>query len=336
MKTAFVAAFAVGFSCSAYAAQLTGQVKAASVPILERSLGYTKTRIMAASDFLRNKKEDLALYLEVKNSLPLKPSTERRVVTIHGLSFSPSITSCVVDEVIVFSNQDRAPRTVSIRGQLLGTIETKDELTYKCETKGLGEVRLKEWKHAHANIFVGTTGVATRPDENGFFTLFAPTGTYDLKVINASGVIHTSPVEIGTEDIDLGLLGAEQTVDESAPDEEASIEEASEKPPPPGPAIVTPPPVAIPTPAARPAPVTTRPSVAPVSPKASTPVPKKAVAPAVAPKLKLAPPTAKPPPAPKPAAKPAPPVAKPPPPKPKPKPEAEEEESLDDFFDMEE
>jgi hypothetical protein len=335
MKTSFVVALGVAQTFPATAAQITGEVKAGNVPIVERKLGYTQTRIVAISSALRNKKEDLALYLEVKNSLPLKSPTERRVIRIYGRAFSPTVTACVVDEAIVFANDDRKTITVLINDQVIGMVEPREELTHKCEVKGLGHVRIKEQKHARATIFVGTTGVASRPDATGRFTMAAPEGTYELKVINATGVVQTTQVEIGAEDIELGLLGAEQTADELPPAETESQVKAEEEAAPPGPKIVIPAPPVIPPPAAAAirtpppksaptlaAPATKPPPVravvpTPITSKVAVPVPPTAPAAAAAKKK----------PAPAPAV---------PPPAPKPKPAAEEEESLDDFFEMEE
>ena len=340
-----------------YAAQITGEVKAANQPIVSKTLGYTRTRVVGMSTKLKTMKEDLALYLEVKNSLPLKTSAERRLIRIHGQSFKPEVTACVFDEVLSFLNEDRRAVTVTVGSQVVGTVEPREELSFKCTTKGLAELRLKEHAHARGSLFVGTTGVATKPDETGRFLMMAPEGTYVLNVINSTGVIQTTDVEVAAEDIELGLLGAEQTVDDIESTDEETAEEgaaSSEDETPPGPQIVTPtappppPPPTVnanlpkPAPAVAPKPA---PAVAPKPAPAVMPKPAPAAPAAVKfavpkqpqpkPAPKAAPP---PPPAPKPAAKPAPPKPAPKPaakPAPKPAP-AEEEDSLDDFFDMEE
>ena len=345
-----------------YAAQISGEVKAANQPIVSKTLGYTRTRVVGMSNNLKTMKEDLALYLEVKNSLPLKPSSERRLVRIHGQSFAPEVTACVFDEVLSFRNEDRRAVTVMVGKQVVGTVDPREELTFKCTTKGLTELRLKEHAHARGSLFVGTTGVATKPDATGRFLMAAPEGTYVLNVINSTGVIQTTDVEVAAEDIELGLLGAEQTVDdiEAVEDESAGEAATAEDATPPGPKIVTPTPAAptpppipnvnanLPKPAPKalpkPAPKTfpaaipkPTPAAAPAAVKFAVPKPGTLAAPKVAPAAPK--PAAKP--APKPAAKPAPkPAAKPAPkpaakPAPKPAP-AEEEESLDDFFEMEE
>jgi len=341
MKTSFVVAFGVAQTIPATAAQITGEVKAANEPIIARLLGYTKTRIVAASAALRNKKEDLALYLEVKNSLPLKAPTEKRKVKIHGMSFEPAVTACVFEEIIVFSNEDRARVTVVVNDKPIGSIEPREELNFKCETKGIARIRLQQKKHARATLFVGTTGVASRPDANGKFLMAAPEGTYELKVINSDGIVHSTAVEVGTEDLDLGLLGAEQSAEEIPADSTATDgATAGEAAAPPGPKIVIPPPAAIPPPPANalrqpkapaiPAANMPKPVPAPAAVKFPTPKTKPALA-KPTPAVKTAPAAAVPPPKKKAAAT----VAPAPKPKPKPKP-VEEEDSLDEFFEMEE
>lgn len=280
------------------AAEIRGRVQAPTMTLPTKTLGYTKTRITAPSSLARNRRDELAIYLKVKKSLPLSPPTQKRPVEIRGLVFRPSVITCVFDESITFINNERKTVTVNVGDTKLGQIEPGQQANYKCEVSGNHEARIKEWSHVRGAVFVGEVGVAALPDEQGSFQLSAPEGEYELQVIASSGVIEKAAVNVTNRDVELGLIGAEQPL---VPAIAPTTADVPPPPPPKRPEIARPPVAASPKPKPKP-------RIAP------PPKPKAQPKPAVT--------RAPPPPPPKPKAKPE--------PKPKPK------EAVDDFFQMDE
>lgn len=288
----------------AEAALILGRVKAPAKTIPTRTLGYTKTRIAATAASLRNRKQEVALYLKVKKSLPIPAHNGRREVAIRGRMFRPSVMPCLYDDSVIIRNEDRVSMTVVVGDEKLGVIQPSQEAKYECKVSGFHEIRVQEFQYIRGTVFVGEVGVAAQPGADGSFTLSAPAGTYELQVIGPGSVLERADVVVEKVNVELGLVGAEQPL--------AATPHATEPEPEPEPAPVVIPPPPPPEPVAK-------------------PTPKRKPRPAAKPKPKPRPKTASKPPPPPPPPKAAP-KPKPAPEKAKPK---KEEAPVDDFFEME-
>ena len=205
---AVLAALLVGIlTLPAEAARVRGSLKELDVEVTGRLLGFTRTRVAAATPNAQRRKRSVALFLAVKESLPIDTPTEHQIITIEGLQFSPTVATCASDAQVSFVNRDRDPVTLTVGGVELGTIPPDAQKTYPCSPGDATRVvRVVEWPHMRATVYVGEVGVAGTPDDRGRFSIDAPKGSYELRVIGADGVLMTKEVDVDKRDVDLGNL----------------------------------------------------------------------------------------------------------------------------------
>lgn len=195
-------------SAGAVAAQVRGVVDIPVIQAPSRTLGYTRTRVAAPGRAAYGRKAPTALFLMVRESLPIPPPSEAFRVAISGLRIEPAVAACVVDGKLNFTNEDPAPVTILIDRTELARLAPGESKIYECNTAdpSLRRIRVKEWPHIRGSLFVGEVGIITQPNASGAFAITAPQGKYDLKVIGEDGVAAKQDVTIGKTDVDLGHI----------------------------------------------------------------------------------------------------------------------------------
>lgn len=202
----------------AFAAEVKGVVDAPPSAVTGgRTLGYTRTRVAAPSVASTSRRADVAVLLLVETSLPIPVVTEPYKVAIAGLRFSPSVAACVIDQKVAFTNSDRAPITLLIDQKPFAQLAPGETRAWDCATPGLAKVRVKEWPHMRATLFVGELGVAVQPAATGAFSIQAPQGKYELQVLGEEGPIVKRKVEVVKGDVDLGRIVPEGAAAQAAP-----------------------------------------------------------------------------------------------------------------------
>ena len=194
---------------AAEAARVRGSIRGPQIEVTGKLLGFTRTRVAAPAEGSTRQERPVALFLAVKNgeSLPIPAPTKHQIITLDGLRFSPNIASCASDAQVSFVNADREPVTLTVDGTELGTIAPGAQKTYVCSPGRADRVvRVKEWPHMRALVYVGEVGVADVPNDRGRFSLQAPRGVYELKVVSLAGVVMERDVTIEKSDVDLGRL----------------------------------------------------------------------------------------------------------------------------------
>lgn len=224
----------------ARAAEVRGVLNLPEPKAAEAPLGYTRTRVTGPGPAVKASATDAAVFLKVKESLPLPSPSAKWPLKLSGLRFVPSAVACAIDEQIEITNEDKAPVTVVVGTEALQTIEPGGKLSYLCQQGGPRVLRVQEWPHMRGMLFIGEVGVSAQPREDGRFSLSAPQGTYELVVIGSDGPLKTVPVTVARADVDLGSVF-------EAPADPAK---AAPPPPPPKPAAPPPPPKPRPAPAA--------------------------------------------------------------------------------------
>jgi hypothetical protein len=201
-----VTSLALLASASASASEVRGNVYVPPPSSADVTIGYARTRVASPSSAARTARGDAALFLKVKESLPLPPPTTKWPLKIEGLRFSPQVATCAIDETIELTNNDPAPLTVMV-GKTALNVAPGQTVPYQCQTGGLYTLRVPEWPHMRGLVYIGEVGVSGVPREDGKFALSAPQGTYDLIVVGADGPVATVPVTVEKKDVDLGQLG---------------------------------------------------------------------------------------------------------------------------------
>ncbi len=207
----------------AQAAQVRGKLDPQSVSVspAKRQLGYVTTRVAAAAP-AKNAVFQGAVFLKVKDSLPLEPAKEPLKLVFSGLQFSPAVATCQVDGQVIFRNEDTSAVTIKLAGNKVTTIQPSTEHTYECKAADVKEgglqIRVGEWAHVRALLFVGETGVATHTQPDGRFSLSAPKGSYDLLIYGSQGLLTRQEVTIEQSDVNLGTIKLEgdKVVDEAS------------------------------------------------------------------------------------------------------------------------
>lgn len=206
----------VALEVTSAAEVVTGRVegmaaKAASPPPRR---GYVKTRVTAAAEATFGHAE-LAVFLRVKESLPLEPA-EPSVLALSGLRLTPKVVSCAVDGRIQLRNDDRQPATFVVGDDVLGVVPPGEMLIYECTagTSGdeLRDVKVREWPRLRGAIYVGEVGAPGAIDDEGRFEVEVSKGTYILRIVGIHGVVHEQEVEADVRRRDVGIvqLGAEE------------------------------------------------------------------------------------------------------------------------------
>lgn len=203
---------------NAQATQVSGRLAPVPADTALGLLGYSRTRVAMPSAEARARRADLAVFLKVRDSLPLPESTARWTVEITGSRLVPEVVSCAVDEVVEFTNRERRRVSLSINGVAVAVLDPGASAPYSCRDGGRAVIKLAEMPFAEGVLYVGeSVGIAGRPDANGRFNLDAPKGTYELRVLGSWGVMATREVNIDRTDIDLGLVDIEVAAPSATP-----------------------------------------------------------------------------------------------------------------------
>jgi hypothetical protein len=211
----------------AHAAQVRGSIDSALQTSPERTLGYTRTRVALPSRLAATRRPDIALFLRVKESLPIPQTAEPFRVRLAGLRIVPAIAACVVDGKVSFTNEDRARVTVLIDQKPFGTLDPGESKTYDCVSADAGfrRITIKEWPHMRGSVFVGDVGIVAEPGNTGAFAMTAPQGKYELDVLGDDTLLAKMDVDVGNRDVDVGRIAAGKGT--PAP---TNVEEASDAP----------------------------------------------------------------------------------------------------------
>lgn len=189
-----------------------GAVVAPPVPPGSPVVSLVRLRVVAPSPLEAGRKQDVAVFLKVKTSLPLSAPKDRPSISLDGLRLWPDIAACAVDGKVDFTNPSKAPITVSVGATDLGAIGPGETKTYECTVGSGGDeirpVRVAEWPHLRATVFVGEVGVPGIINDKGAFQLEAPQGSYELLLVTQDGVRMRQPVEVA-KDVDAGTLTVE-------------------------------------------------------------------------------------------------------------------------------
>ncbi len=199
----------------AWAARVKGTISVAETSRVGNRIGFARKRIVTLPPSATLSKPAVALFLAVEdgNSLPIPAPTAHQSITIEGLKFSPNIASCASDAQVSFVNADRDAVTVTVDGEAFATVEPGAQKTYVCSPgQPLRVIRVEQWPHMQALVYVGEVGVAAVPDDRGRFTFDAPQGDYELRVIGRDGIVLRQKVTVANNDLNLGQLDVGVTV----------------------------------------------------------------------------------------------------------------------------
>lgn len=192
---------------AALAAQVKGALELPVVGAASGALGYVRTKVSAPARGATERRASAALFLEVRESLPLSPPAQHPRVRIHGLRLIPDVTACAVDGQVAFVNEEPGPVTLKIDDRQV-TIKPGESHTYECVAgeRAMRTLRVVEWPHIRGSVFVGEVGVAGLANDDGTFSLTAPQGKYRLRVLVRDGEIDQREIEVGRGDLDLGKI----------------------------------------------------------------------------------------------------------------------------------
>lgn len=191
----------------ARAAEVRGVVALSPEATRVQTLGYTRTRVAAPSPLMRAPVGDSAVFLRVKESLPLPAPSAKWGLEFTGLRMSPAVVACAIDESLVITNKDKAPITVVVGSETLEKLAPGASLTYLCQQAGWQKMRVVEWPHVRAELFVGEVGVVALPGPDGKFAMTVPQGTYTLEIVTMGGGRVEVPVVMAGKDVDVGRVG---------------------------------------------------------------------------------------------------------------------------------
>ncbi|MBI2375435.1 MAG: hypothetical protein HYV07_15675 [Deltaproteobacteria bacterium] len=212
LGSSFSAAFVLTSAGASTAAQVKGVLDAPVGARASAPLGYTRARVASPAKGWEAEREELAVVLEVKESLRTPPAERIWKVALQGLKVAPPVIACATDassgESVEFTNLDESPATITIGKDAFGTLAPGETKAYKCQMAGVHQVRVKQWPHIRGLIFIpDKLALTTRPGADGSFSLTAPQGTYEFQVIGAQGIIHRQEIKIEAKDVDLGQIG---------------------------------------------------------------------------------------------------------------------------------
>ncbi|NJK90322.1 MAG: hypothetical protein HC923_13685 [Myxococcales bacterium] len=209
-----------GVSTSALGAEVRGVLEVKAVPI-------DQTRVQAASHSqvtlevaepapgYRSEIPPVALFLSVKDSLPIESAPPTPEVRVAGYRFEPPVVACAVDGQVLFINESDRAVTLTAGSALLGVVAPDENLTYACEAgpSGAGSrtISVKEHPFMLATVYVGEVGVAALPGPDGAFRLVAPNGRYELRVVGAEGLLMSQAVTVADRDVELGVVQVESS-----------------------------------------------------------------------------------------------------------------------------
>ena len=191
------------------AANIKGVLERSPLPARTRTLGYARTRVTSAAEGTTTRQRDVALFLAAEKSHTIPPAKAHAVIYAEGLRLNPSVVSCAVDGKIVFQNEHGFTLTVVV-GEERIQIGPGEAKSYGCQAEASGKhhsVRVEEWPHMRAAMYVGEIGVPALLNAKGQFTLAAPPGTYELQVVTSDAIIYRQPVRVARTDLNLGRIG---------------------------------------------------------------------------------------------------------------------------------
>ncbi|MBX2813073.1 MAG: hypothetical protein KTR25_14760 [Myxococcales bacterium] len=177
-------------------------------------LGYIRARITSGTKEVLRSSPPVAVFMAVKESLPLETINPSEV-TLDGLTLEPAVAACAVDGSIVLRNRDRSPATfVVINKESTVVFEMQispgDKAVYECTAGADGaesrQIRVTEWPLVRGTIYVGEVGTPGVVSKEGRFSLLAPNGTYVLRVIGQTGILHTVDVEVDDQPVNVGVI----------------------------------------------------------------------------------------------------------------------------------
>ena len=171
--------------------------------------GYVRTLVTAPSTALVPPKAPMALFLRVKESLPLD-AVPPLSITFSGLELVPPLAACAVDGGVELKNADLEPVTFVVGEQPVGVVEPGASLVYECTAGTAGEetrrVSVLEWPWVRGGIYVGEVGAPGVVEEDGRFRIEASRGTYVLRVIGPNETIFERPLEVVDRTLNLGVI----------------------------------------------------------------------------------------------------------------------------------
>jgi hypothetical protein len=190
----------------ARAAEVRGTIAMPSELPEAQGLGFTRARVTAPSAAYRALRREAVVFFEAKDTLPLPTPSARWKLRISGQKFEPRVLACAVDEQIELVNEDPRPLTVRVGNEKLEPLKAGASLTYLCQQPGPKPIRIAEYPHAGAELFVGEVGLVAPLAADGRFSVQAPPGTYTLVVYDLGGRAHEAPVTVQQAPLDLGRI----------------------------------------------------------------------------------------------------------------------------------
>ncbi len=208
----------------AVAGEVRGTLKLPDASAARRTLGYTRTLTTAPAESTKNRRTQVALFLSVKESLPIRQS-QTLAMRLSGLRFLPAVAACAVDGKVKLSNEDNLPVTVKVGDKVVARLDSGETTDYECVAGGPKEnfraLRVVEWPHIRGTVFVGEVGVAALPKPDGSFSLKAPKGLYELRVVGEHGLLLQKDVKVDSGGVDIGTLVVAEARAKATPDSPA-------------------------------------------------------------------------------------------------------------------
>jgi plastocyanin len=129
-------------------------------------------------------------------------------MTILGADFAPRVMAVQIGTTVEFKNNDRVSYTLFSPDNttFFGREETAPGKARRIKflAAGVFPVRTDEFPHMEGTVIVLGSGLFAKPDDRGGFKLDnIPEGKYILKVFFHSAYVHSQPVEVGKQSLDL-------------------------------------------------------------------------------------------------------------------------------------
>lgn len=193
-------------TATAQASQVKGVIEYPAAERTATDMSYTRSRIAMPAQSSVDQRGEAAIFLAVKESLPTPPPTAVWKVVVAGMRLAPSVVACAVDESVEFVNGEKIPVTVQFGTETLATLAPGASKSIKCASAGDHRVRVEEMPHLRGMVHIGALGISAIPDKRGAFSIKAPQGTYELRVIGVHGVSLSRVVKVEKSDVDLAVI----------------------------------------------------------------------------------------------------------------------------------
>lgn len=191
---------------------VSGRIQTAQEALVQSAQalgGHVRTRVAAPAEPRSLGSSKLAVFLAVKESLPIEAHDPPEVV-FTGLNLAPSVAACAVDDTVTFRNADRENITLVVAGKVLSSLAPGESIVYECTAGTSGDelrnIRVKEWPLVRGTIYVGEVGTAASVDQDGMFSVPAPRGQYTLRVVGLDRVLHVTDVTVEGQKVDMGVI----------------------------------------------------------------------------------------------------------------------------------